>query len=71
MDTTPDLTQNIEQITIESLVEKGYLPSQYDQFGEKKCQGYSNVYQDESNEYNIKTFIKCSNYVTEGYEGVN
>ncbi len=68
-DTKPNLTQNIEKITLEFLINKGYLSEIYDQYGERQCQGYSNVYQDD--DYTIKTYIKCSNYITEGYEGVN
>lgn len=62
-----DLTVDIEKVSSDTLIGLGYISGFKDQFGNETCTGYSNVYQDENFEYVIKSYISCSNYMTEGY----
>lgn len=63
-----DLEGQILKVSVETLVGLGYMEQPYDQTLTEKCTGYSNVYLDEStNEYNVKSYIGCSTYRTEGY----
>ena len=63
-----DLSQNILNVSLETLVDAGYIDSLYDQIDNQVCQGYSNVLNgDENVKYEVRAYIKCSNYTTEGY----
>ena len=50
------------KITVESLIEEGFNPQL-----EKGCRGYAIITQKDE-EYSYKSFIKCPDYKTEGYE---
>lgn len=62
-----DMSSQIMSVTSDTLEGLNYI-SMVDQFGNKTCDGYSNVFYDEVNEeYVIKSFIRCTNYISEGY----
>ncbi len=62
-----DLHNEIFKITSDSLEGLKFIEMK-DQFGKKTCDGYSNVYFDtEKDDYVIKSYIRCANYMTEGY----
>lgn len=61
-----DLTNNILKVSSGTLINLGFIDKIYDQTGSSTCTGYSNVYQD-TEEYVIKSYVSCVNYVTEGY----
>lgn len=68
LDTYPtDLTNNILKVSSGTLINLGFIDKIYDQTGSSTCTGYSNVYQDTEEEYVIKSYVSCVNYVTEGY----
>ncbi len=54
-------------VTVEELIEQQYLSGLYDQTGHNVCTGYSNGYLDNNNEFIVVPYLKCSNYVTNGY----
>lgn len=63
-----DLSSEILKVTSDTLINLSYLDDFYDQFNSNVCVGYSNVYTDvNTNSYNIKAYISCSNYISEGY----
>lgn len=62
-----DLTDNIMNVSLDTLVSFGFIEQLYDQSGSNVCSGYSNVFITTDGEYEIKPFINCSNYVTSGY----
>lgn len=62
-----DLTDNIMNVSLETLVSFGFIEQLYDQSGNNVCSGYSNVFITTDGLYEIKPFINCSNYVTSGY----
>ncbi len=63
-----DLSNQILKTSLDTLVNFGYIAKVYDQNKVNVCSGYSNTYYDEStNQYVIKPYINCGNYVTEGY----
>ncbi len=61
-----DLTEDILNVSIDTLVSFGFMDPIYDQTGTYKCSGYSNVYINGSN-YGIVPYISCNNYTTNGY----
>ena len=62
-----NLDSNIMNVSLDTLINLGYIQKIYDQNNINSCSGYSNVYEDENGEYIIKSYINCGNYVTEGY----
>lgn len=61
-----DLSGEIMTITLDTLVNLGYMREVYDQTGSDVCDGYVNVYQDaNTGEYVITPSITCNNYKTE------
>lgn len=62
-----DLTDNIMNVSLDTLVSFGFIEQLYDQSGNNICSGYSNVFITTDGQYEIKPFINCSNYVTSGY----
>ena len=62
-----DLTDNIMNVSLDTLVSFNFIEPLYDQSGNNLCSGYSNVFITTDGLYEIKPFISCSNYVTDGY----
>lgn len=62
-----DLSGQILNVTLDTLVNLNYVDKLYDQTGSNLCTGYSNVYEDINGSYVIKSYVSCSNYSTEGY----
>ena len=55
------------KLSLDMLKAYGYISS--NDIEDKSCVGYSMVYYDDEHEdYNIKTYINCDKYTTEGYE---
>lgn len=61
------LETNIATVDLQELVDADYIEQLYDQISSEKCIGYSNVWDNELGEYEVDSYIRCSNYVTEGY----
>lgn len=60
-----DLSGEIMTITLDTLVNLGYMREIYDQTGSSLCDGYVNVYQDSNTgEYVMTPSITCNNYKT-------
>ena len=57
----------IYMVTLEDLVAYGYIETLYDQVDGSTCIGYSNITDNEFGEYEIDSYVRCNNYVTEGY----
>ena len=55
------------QIQLDLLINQNYLESINDYYTDNACQGYSVTYLDSSNIKEIKAYLKCDNYATEGY----
>lgn len=53
-------------VNIKTLINKGYIDSLIDK-NNNTCEGYSNIAIDTTNDYDIKSYIKCSEYTTSGY----
>lgn len=62
-----DLSLDILKLDLETLVNLGYIDKIYDQTGQNTCIGYTNTYQDADNDYIVKAYISCFNYITDGY----
>ena len=54
-------------VSLDTLVSFGFIERLYDQSGTNVCSGYSNVFLTSDGMYEIKPYISCSNYVTNGY----
>jgi len=63
-----DLEHDILNITSDDLIGLNYIEELYNDNSSSKCSGFSNVYK-ENDEYVIKSYINCGEYVTEGYFG--
>lgn len=61
-----DLSEEILIVSMDTLVSFGFMDYVYDQDGDNKCSGYSNVYLVDD-DYGVVPYINCSNYVTMGY----
>lgn len=62
-----DMSKQILTISSDTLINLGYIDL-VDQFGNKTCDGYGNVFYDkEQEDYVIKSYIRCSNYTSKGY----
>ena len=61
-----DMTDDILNVSVETLVSFDFLEPIYSTNG-KSCTGYSNVYMNNQGTYEIKPFINCGSYVTNGY----
>ena len=61
------LETNIATVELSQLVAAGYIEQLYDQVDNGVCSGYSNVWDNELGEYEVESYIRCTNYVTEGY----
>ena len=62
-----DISDNIMNVSLDTLVSFGFIERLYDQSGTNMCSGYSNVFLTNDGMYEIKPYISCSNYVTNGY----
>lgn len=62
-----ELSEQILNTSLDTLVNLGYMSKVYDQTGSYVCTGYSNSYLGEDGEYVIKAYVNCNNYITEGY----
>lgn len=62
-----ELSEQILNTSLDTLVNLGYMSKVYDQTGNYVCTGYSNSYLGEDGEYVIKAYVNCDNYITEGY----
>lgn len=62
-----DLSEEILNISVDTLVSFDFIEPLHDQSGTSTCSGYSNVYVTAQGVYEIKSFISCSDYVTNGY----
>lgn len=54
-------------INISELIDKDYLDVINDSKTGNRCDGYSKVYLDNSDIVNIKAYLKCDSYVSEGF----
>ena len=54
-------------INISELIDKDYLDVINDSKTGNRCDGYSKVYLDSSDIVNIKVYLKCDSYVSEGF----
>lgn len=60
-----DLSGEIMTITLDTLINLGYMREVYDQTGSSVCDGFVNVYEDSNTgEYVITPSITCNNYKT-------
>ena len=55
------------KVDLSTLVNKNYINSLNDMLDNSPCNGYSIVSINSDSSLNIKTYLSCSNYVTEGY----
>ena len=63
-----DLSTTKMKITLETLINFGYMVEMFDQTGMNVCTGYSNVYKDNYDNIIIDPYVKCDAfYVTNGY----
>lgn len=62
-----ELSEQILNTSLDTLIDFGYISKIYDQSGNYICTGYSNSYLGEDGEYVIKAYVNCNNYITEGY----
>lgn len=60
------IVSNIINISLDDLINQGYIDPINDYVTNEKCTGYVNVI-GEGTDYDIREYIKCSNYTTEGY----
>lgn len=63
-----DLSTAKMKITLDTLINFGYMVEMFDQTGLNVCTGYSNVYKDNYGNIIIDPYVKCDGfYVTNGY----
>lgn len=62
-----DLSNNILNVSLDTLVNLNYIEKLYDDKGISECSGYSNVTSNGENNYSVISRISCGNYTTEGY----
>lgn len=67
-----ETTVNMDNVTytsisIEQLVELGYLEYLYDMKTDKVCNGYVNISKDNNGDLDVQSYLKCDNYMTTGY----
>ena len=62
-----DMKDEILTVSLETLVSFDFIEPLYDYSGLTTCSGYSNVFVTSQDTYEIKPFISCSDYVTNGY----
>lgn len=55
-----------ERVYISDLVDMGYVDNLYDYYSKRMCSGYA-IVRDYNNNLSARSYIKCSNYTTEGY----
>ena len=55
-----------ETVYVKDLVDLGYIDKLYDYYSNNICSGYA-IVRDNNYTLNAKAYIKCTNYVTEGY----
>lgn len=55
------------RIDLETLVENNYVNNLYDMIDGSLCRGYSIVFLNSDDSLDIRAYLSCSNYVTEGY----
>ena len=61
-----DLSDDILIVSMDTLISLNFMEQIYDQTGNYKCNGYSNVYLN-GDDYGIVPYLSCNNYVTSGY----
>ena len=63
-----EIGNGILKIEDNTLVNLGYMSTIYNDIGTIQCTGYSNIYvQEGETNYTIKSYIRCDNYISEGY----
>lgn len=62
-----DLSNQILTVTLDTLVNLGYIEKIYDQIDDEVCSAYSNVYSIDEGDFIINSFVSCKNYITQGY----
>ena len=66
---TPSIPEEGLKVDLLTLINKNYIDPLKDMVDGTECNGYSMVYLEADSSLNIKTYLNCSNYVTEGYLG--
>ena len=62
------LNDTILRVDLETLVNLKYIDEIYNDIHSEKCSGFSNVYaRDTGDGFVVLSYIRCDNYVTEGY----
>ncbi len=64
---SPDIPADGLRIDLTTLIDKNYINSLKDLIDNSVCGGYSIVSINSDTNLNIKTYLKCSNYETEGF----
>ncbi len=64
---SPSIPSEGLRVDLSTLVSKNYIESLNDMLDGSVCEGYSFVKLNNDSSLNIKTYLNCSNYVTEGY----
>jgi len=63
-----EIGAGILKIDADTLVNLGFMDPLYNDIKNSKCTGYSNVYvQEGDTDYTVKSYVRCDNYVSEGY----
>ena len=56
-----------DKLSIDFLIDEGYLYKE--DLADESCTGYALVYyEDDKHDFNVKSYISCKKYTTEGYE---
>ena len=56
-----------DKLSIDFLIDEGYLYKE--DIADESCTGYALVYyEDDKHDLNVKSYISCKKYTTEGYE---
>ena len=66
---TPSIPGEGLKVDLLTLINKNYIDSLKDMVDGTECNGYSMIFLEADSSLNIKTYLNCSNYVTEGYLG--
>ncbi len=61
------LKDEIVKISLEKLISSGKITTIYDQDNKNVCTGYVIAYANSDGTKNVRPYISCSNYITEGY----
>ena len=64
---SPSIPQEGLIVDLSTLINNNYINSLNDMLDGSVCSGYSKVFLSSDSSLDIKTYLNCSNYVTEGY----